>query len=81
MTDIGAEQGVLRLDDEGLAAYLGTAGRAEVELDLAVAGSTGVLRHRVLASPDEAIVVLGVRTGLHQVMAVPPAHVAAALVA
>ena len=38
-----------------------------------------MLRHRVLASPDEAVVVLGVRAGLHQVMVMPPAHVAAAL--
>ena len=80
MTDTGVDTGVLRLDDEALAAHLGSIGRAEVELDLTVAGSAGVLRHRVLANPDEAVVVLAVREGLHQVMVVPPAHVAAALV-
>lgn len=80
MTDVGADPGVLRLDDEGLASYVSTVARAEVELDLVVAGTSGVLRHRVLAVVDEAVVVLGVRTGMHQVMVLPPAHVAAALV-
>ena len=69
-----------RLDDEGLAAYLSTLEPHEVELDLTVAGTTVLLRHRVLAVPDEAVVVLGVSAGQHQVMVVPPAHVAAALV-
>lgn len=80
MTDVRADPGVLRLDDEGLASYLGSRSGSEVELDLVVAGSAAVLRHRVLAVPEEAVVVLGVRPGLHQVMVVPPSHVAAALV-
>ena len=80
MSDVDAGSGVLRLDDENLASYLDTIAHAEVKLDLLVAGTSGVLRHRILAVPDEAVVVLGVRPGLHQVMALPPAHVAAALV-
>lgn len=80
MTGVGADPGVVRLDDDELASYLGTVGRPDVELDLTVAGSAAVLRHRVLAVPDEAVVVLGLRAGLHQVMVLPPANVAAALV-
>lgn len=80
MSPVDPDPGVLRLDDEALSAYLGAVARADVELDLVVAGTSSVLRHRVLAVPDEAVVVLGVRPGLHQVMLLPPAHVAAALV-
>lgn len=80
MTAQDADRGVLRLDDEGLTSFLETVVRPEVALDVVVAGTAGVLRHRVLAVPEEAIVVLGVRADLHQVMVLPPAHVAAALV-
>lgn len=73
-------EGVVRLDDDALASYLDTVGRPDVDLELVVAGTSGVLPHRILAVPDEAVVVLGVRPGLHQVMVLPPAHVAAALV-
>lgn len=80
MTGNSEVPGVLRVDDAELASFLHTVGRAEVELDLVVAGSSVALTHRLLAAPDRAVVVLGVRSGLHQVMQMPPSHLAAALV-
>lgn len=62
------------------AALLDTAREPEVVLDLVVAGTSTMLAHRAWVDPDRAVVVLGVRPGLHQLMVLPPAHLAAALV-
>lgn len=71
---------VAALHGSGSTAVLATVRAPEVTLDLVVAGASSVLVHRAWVDPDRAVVVLGVRAGLHQVMVLPPAHVAAALV-
>jgi hypothetical protein len=71
---------VAALDGSGSAAALGAVRASEVTLDLVVAGASSVLVHRAWVDPERAVVALGVRAGLHQVMVLPPAHVAAALV-
>ena len=98
---ITAQDGVVRLDDAGLAALLGdhdldaaaareldraglslaldTVRRPLVTLDVLVAGSTLQL-HRIAVDAERAVVLLAVRPGLHQLMVLPPSHVAAALV-
>lgn len=62
------------------AALLDTAREPEVVLDLVVAGTSTMLAHRAWVDPDRAVLVLGVRPGSHQVMVIPPGHLAAALV-
>lgn len=93
MIELDPDSGAMRVDDDGLAALLSgpdpdsvplplvrTLREPDVALELVVAGNSALLRHRVFAAPDQAVAVLGVRPGLHQVMALPPGHVAAALV-
>ena len=65
--------------DAGLLAAASTLRDALVELDVVVAG-TSRLEHRVWVAPDRAVFVLGVQPGLHQVLLLPPSHLAAALV-
>ncbi|NYD58042.1 hypothetical protein BKA08_002280 [Nocardioides marinisabuli] len=75
-----------RVDDQGLAALLlsghpvaEVAREHAVAVDLVVAGPT-LLRHRAWAAPDRMAVVLAVQPGLHQVMMLPPSHLAVSLV-
>ena len=76
-----SEPHVRRLDDEALTSLPRHARAAQTSSWTSpLPAARCVLRHRVLAVPDEAIVVLGVSAGLHQVMVLPPSHVAAALV-
>lgn len=51
----------------------------DIALDLVVAGRS-VLTHRIGVDGEHAVAVLGVTPGLHQVLALPPSHVPAALV-
>ncbi|MCY7402424.1 MAG: hypothetical protein LH477_15980 [Nocardioides sp.] len=97
---ITVQDGVVRLDDEGVAALLGgddhlavlphmeraglrtaqdTLRRPVVTLEVLVAGSSLQL-HRVAVDAERAVLLLAVRPGLHQLMVLPPSHVAAALV-
>lgn len=98
---ITAQDGVVRLDDAGVAALLGAgdldpatareldgAGVGEavatlrdplVTLEVLLAGD-GLQRHRAAVDAERAVVVLAVRPGLHQLMVLPPSHLAAALV-
>ena len=98
---IAVQDGVVRLDDAGVAAVLGdgdlddaaaaelaTAGlspaldtvrRPVVTLEVRVAGSS-IQLHRIAVDAERAVVLLAVRPGLHQLMVLPPSHVAAALV-
>lgn len=48
-------------------------------MGLVVAGRDSLLTHRIWAGEEWAGLLLQVRTGLHQLMAVPPGHLAAAL--
>lgn len=79
-TDPAAPRGI---DDPGLGRALGPAldivREPDVTLDLVVAG-TSRLTHRAWVTPECAVLVLGVRPDLHQLMALPPSHLAAALV-
>jgi hypothetical protein len=63
----------------GLDAALDTVREPDVALDLVVAG-TSRLAHRAWVTPERAVLVLGVRPDLHQLMVLPPSHLAAALV-
>ena len=98
---IAVEDGVVRLDDAGVAALLGgrDAGASAahdleraglgpaletlkgpvVTLEVLVAGASLQL-HRGAVDPERAVVLLAVRPDLHQLMVLPPSHVAAALV-
>lgn len=98
---IVVQDGVVRLDDAGVAALLGdgdldeaataelagaglrpaldTVRRPVVTLEVRVAGSSLQL-HRIAVDGERAVVLLAVRAGLHQLMVLPPSHVAAALV-
>lgn len=62
-----------------LAPALDTVREPRVTLDLVVAG-TSRLTHRAWVTPEHAVLVLGVRPDLHQLMVLPPSHLAAALV-
>jgi len=68
-----------RLAEAGLHPALKTLADPVVTLELVVAG-TSVLRHSVRVDLERAVVVLGVRPGLHHVLVMPPAHLAAGLV-
>jgi hypothetical protein len=87
---ITLDDGVVRLDDAGVAALLRGEGaglgpaletlrRPLVTVEVLVAGSS-LERHRVWVDADQAVVLLAVRPGLHQLMVLPPSHLAAALV-
>lgn len=99
---ITVQDGVVRLDDAGVAALLpggddldpGTARdlaraglrpaletlrRPLVTLEVLVAGASLQL-HRASVDAERAVVLLAVRPGLHQLMVLPPSHLAAALV-
>lgn len=98
---ITVQDGVVRLDDAGVAALLsgdgldrattralGGAGIAPavetlrgpvVTLEVLIAGAELQL-HRAAVDAQRAVVLLSVRPGLHQLMVLPPSHVAAALV-
>lgn len=90
---ITVEDGLVRLDDAGVAALLGgddleqegllpaqeTLRRPLVTLEVLVAGASLQL-HRTAVDAERAVVLLAVRPGLHQLMVLPPSHVAAALV-
>lgn len=76
---IRAQDGVVRLDDAGAAAALARLKGPSVTLEVLVAGATLQL-HRAAVDAERAVVLLAVRPGLHQLMELPPAHVAAALV-
>lgn len=99
---IALQDGVVRLDDAGVAALLpggpdldgGTRHELErgglgpaletlrrplVTLEVLLAG-TSLQRHRAAVDAERAVVLLAVRPGLHQLMVLPPSHLAAALV-
>lgn len=99
---ITLQDGVLRLDDAGVAALipggddpdravvrdleraglgpaLETLRHPLVTVEVLVAGATLEL-HRVAVDAEHAVVLLPVRPGLHQLMVLPPSHLAAALV-
>jgi len=98
---IAVQDGVVRLDDAGVAAVLGdgdlddaataelaaaglgpalvTVRRPIVTLEVRVAGSSTQV-HRIAVDAERAVVLLAVRPGLHQLMVLPPSHVAAAVV-
>lgn len=98
---ISVQDGVVRLDDHGVAALLGgedpdpgavsklervglgpaleTLRRPLVTVEVLVAG-TSLQRHRGAVDPERAVVLLAVRPDLHQLMVLPPSHLAAALV-
>ena len=63
----------------GLSPALDTLRRPVVTLEVRVAGSSLQL-HRIAVDAERAVVLLAVRPGLHQLMVLPPSHVAAALV-
>lgn len=97
---ITVHDGVVRLDDAGVAALMGggdlepavaadldragllpaldTVRRPVVTLEVLVAGATLQL-HRVAVDVERAVALLAVRPGVHQLMVLPPSHVAAAL--
>lgn len=97
---ITVQDGVVRLDDAGVAALMGgdeldaavtpdldraelrlardTVHRPVVTLEVLVAGTT-LQRHRIAVDAERAVVLLSVRPGIHQLMVLPPSHVAAAL--
>lgn len=90
---ITVQDGLVRLDDAGVAALLDgddleqagllpaqeTLRRPLVTLEVLVAGASLQL-HRTAVDAERAVVLLAVRPGLHQLMVLPPSHVAAALV-
>ena len=98
---ISVQDGVVRLDDHGVAALLGgedpdpdavgelqraglgpaleTLRQPLVTVDVLVAGTSTQL-HRAGVDAERAVVLLAVRPGLHQLMVLPPSHLAAALV-
>lgn len=90
---ITVEDDLVRLDDAGVAALLDgddleqagllpaqeTLRRPLVTLEVLVAGASLQL-HRTAVDAERAVVLLAVRPGLHQLMVLPPSHVAAALV-
>lgn len=99
---ISLQDGVVRLDDLGVAALLGGDGpddpdavreleraglgpalqtlrRPLVTVEVLVAGSS-IQHHRAGVDVERAVVLLAVRPGLHQLMVLPPSHLAAALV-
>lgn len=106
LVEVDEGSGVVRLDDEGVAALTRPAttdgasdpavrtllgsGRYDaalaalrepvVTMDLVVAASGSRLTHTASVVPETAAVLLGVRPGLHQLMAMPPAYLTAALV-
>lgn len=51
-----------------------------VSVDLVVASATTRVQHRAFLIDDAGAVLLGVASGLHQLMALPPAYLASALV-
>lgn len=98
---IALEDGVVRLDDAGVATLLGgddldpaaardvdraglrpavdTLRAPLVTVEVLLAGSSLQL-HRAAVDRERAVVLLEVRPGLHQLMMLPPSHLAAALV-
>ena len=67
------------LERAGLGAALATLRSPVVTLEVLVAGAT-VQLHRASVDAERAVVLLAVRPGLHQLMVLPPSHLAAALV-
>ena len=67
------------LERAGLGAALATLQSPSVTLEVLLAGATLQL-HRAAVDAERAVVLLGVRPGLHQLMVLPPSHLAAALV-
>lgn len=69
-----------RLADAGLVPTLDDTLRDPVvTLDVVVAGASR-LEHRVWVTADHAVAVLGVQPGRHQLLVLPPSHLAAGLV-
>ena len=97
---ISVQDGVVRLDDAGVAAVLGDDADGETALELDGAGlrpaldtlrrplvtmevlvaGTVVQLHRVAVDAERAVLLLVVHPGLHQLLVLPPGHLAAALV-
>lgn len=69
---------VTELDGAGVLPALATLRRPLVSMEVLVAGSS-IQVHRALVDADRAVLLLAVRPGQHQLMVVPPAHLAAAL--
>ncbi|HEV2798065.1 MAG TPA: hypothetical protein VGV65_10640 [Nocardioides sp.] len=67
------------LDAAGVLAAVETIRRPLVSVEVVVAGAA-LQVHRALVDPQRAVLLLAVRPGLHQLMVVPPSHLAAALV-
>ena len=67
------------LERAGLRPALETLRHPLVTVEVLVAGATVEL-HRVAVDAEHAVVLLPVRPGLHQLMVLPPSHLAAALV-
>jgi len=67
------------LDRAGMLPALDTVRRPVVTLEVLVAGAA-LQVHRVAVDAERAVVLLAVTPGLHQLMVLPPSHVAAALV-
>jgi hypothetical protein len=90
---ITVHDGVVRLDDAGVAALLSaddvdvaglgpalpTVRRPLATVEVLVAGES-IQLHRAFVDAERAVVLLAVRPGLHQLMVLPPSHLAAALV-
>lgn len=67
------------LDGAGVGEAVATLRDPLVTLEVLLAGD-GLQRHRAAVDAERAVVVLAVRPGLHQLMVLPPSHLAAALV-
>lgn len=67
------------LEGAGLAPALDTLRRPVVTVEVLVAGAA-LQVHRAAVDAEQAVVLLAVRPGLHQLMVLPPSHLAAALV-
>jgi hypothetical protein len=79
--DSGADAAaVAALESERLGWALTAVDRPVVTLELVVAGAASSLTHRAWVDRDCAALLLGVREGLLQLMAAPPAYVASSLV-
>lgn len=74
------DPGTLReLDVAGALPALETLRRPLVSMEVVVAGSS-LQVHHARVDAERAVLLLAVRPGLHQLMVLPPAHLAAALV-
>lgn len=67
------------LADAGLRTLLAPVAEPLAELDMVVAGADTRLRHQVWVGEAAAVVALAVRADLHQLLVVPPGHLAAGL--